>query len=174
MVYESGRPVRAVLFNYLSDPSGGSDYTAAITLTGTEQPDHVNVRYFSAPSVSEQYNITWAGQTLGGSFESDGTMRGEVSTLYIPCSNRVCYVHVPAPSIALVFLTDPAMEEATPTSSAQAFATTVIDVDGLAVDPAALLYGNGMNPDWKLVYSSATRLSASIGAVVVATAAFFF
>lgn len=33
-IYEGGNPVRVALFNYITDPSGASDYTAAISVGG--------------------------------------------------------------------------------------------------------------------------------------------
>jgi len=42
-VYESGTPVRVALFNYITDPSGASDYTATISV-GTTTPAQVKVK----------------------------------------------------------------------------------------------------------------------------------
>lgn len=35
-IYEKGDPVRVALFNYMTDPSGASDYTASISIGGGE------------------------------------------------------------------------------------------------------------------------------------------
>lgn len=43
-VYENGKPVRVALFNYITDPSGGSTYTATIAL-GDATPAQVQVKY---------------------------------------------------------------------------------------------------------------------------------
>jgi hypothetical protein len=44
-IYENGAPVRLALFNYVSDSSGASDYTAVISLAGTDLPSgNVSVR----------------------------------------------------------------------------------------------------------------------------------
>jgi len=74
-------------------------------------------RYLLAATVSQKGNFTWAGQTFGANFESDGRPRSlggglsqneTVQTVTcIPASaagNNVCTIHVPAPGIALVFL----------------------------------------------------------------------
>ncbi|KAF5375774.1 hypothetical protein D9757_008978 [Collybiopsis confluens] len=64
-IYEKGNPVRVALFNYITDPSEASDYTASIAIgggqTGTANgtPSQVKVKYLLAPSVSEKSNITW-------------------------------------------------------------------------------------------------------------------
>lgn len=44
-IYENGAPVRLALFNYVSDPSGASDYTATISLGGADLPSgNISVR----------------------------------------------------------------------------------------------------------------------------------
>lgn len=44
-IYENGVPVRLALFNYVSDSSGASDYTATISLGGADPPSgNVSVR----------------------------------------------------------------------------------------------------------------------------------
>ncbi len=35
-IYENGNPVRVALFNYITDPSGASTYTASISIGGGE------------------------------------------------------------------------------------------------------------------------------------------
>ena len=42
-VYEDGTPVRVALFNYVTDPSGASDYTATIS-TGDSTLEQVKVK----------------------------------------------------------------------------------------------------------------------------------
>ena len=41
VIFENGNPVRLALFNYVTDPSGESDYTASISIGGgqTGQPN---------------------------------------------------------------------------------------------------------------------------------------
>jgi hypothetical protein len=146
-IYENGAPTRVVLFNYVDDPSGASDYTASVSLNGTAlSSSSVSVRYFRAPSVSEQYNITWAGQTLGNSFNSDGRLYGELQTVTIQCENGNCQVPVYAPSIALVFLTDTAMTDSSISQGAtETYSTTVIGTGSATLDPAVLETSNGQN-----------------------------
>jgi hypothetical protein len=42
-IYENGVPVRIALFNFISDPSGASEYTANITIGG-QTPSSVKVK----------------------------------------------------------------------------------------------------------------------------------
>lgn len=42
-IYENGQPSRVALINFLDDNSGGSDYTAAISIGGTV-PSQVRVK----------------------------------------------------------------------------------------------------------------------------------
>lgn len=144
IIYEGGIPVRAVLFNYVSDATGASDYTASININGSTIGDHVSVRYLKSPHISEHNNITWAGQTLGPDFQGDGRLYGTVDTQKVACSNGACNVVVPAPSIALVFLTDTSLNESTPIPDAVAtFRTSIIGHGSATVDPKALETSNG-------------------------------
>ena len=43
-VYENGQPVRIALFNFITDPSGASSYTATISI-GSATPSQVKVKY---------------------------------------------------------------------------------------------------------------------------------
>lgn len=67
-IYEQGNIARVALFNYVTDPSGGSTYTASISIGGGQSgqgngtPGSVKVKYLSAASVSQKQNITWANQ----------------------------------------------------------------------------------------------------------------
>ena len=145
LVYEKGRPTRAVVFNYVSDESGASDYVA--TITPSIATDHVKVRYLRASSVAEQYNITWAGQTLGTSFTSDGRMRGDEQTIQFPCTNGKCAINVPGPSIAVVFFTDEALADSSvPLDATATFATTIIGHRSATIAAGAIITGNGMMP----------------------------
>ena len=44
-IYENGVPVRLVMFNYITDPSGASTYTANININGGTVPASVKVKY---------------------------------------------------------------------------------------------------------------------------------
>lgn len=67
-IYENGNPTRVALFNFVTDSSGASNYTATIAVGGSgasqpnASPSQVSVRYFTAPSVSSKGNFQWAGQ----------------------------------------------------------------------------------------------------------------
>ena len=79
------------------------------------------------------YHQRWAGQTLGDRFKSDGRMYGDVVTSPVPCDTSSgklqyhsvsihthsrsgsCPVKVPGSSVALVFLSQSALESSSPT-----------------------------------------------------------
>lgn len=66
--YENDQPARVLLANYITDPSGASNYTAYISVGGNTTgqanatPASVQVKYLLAPSTIDKFNITWAGQ----------------------------------------------------------------------------------------------------------------
>ncbi|BEJ01656.1 hypothetical protein CcaverHIS631_0603380 [Cutaneotrichosporon cavernicola] len=130
----------------------------------------VFVRYLRAPSVSEQYNITWAGQTLGYSFASDGRLYGEVETHEFACTNGECVVPVPAPAIAIVFLSKEALYESTPDPQATAtFATTRAAGTQIIDLGAAVATGNGYFPF--NLYGAGTRAEVQLGVGLLALTA---
>ena len=62
-IYENGNIARIALFNYITDPTGGSTYTASISVGGGgTTPGSVKVKYLAAASVAQKQNITWANQ----------------------------------------------------------------------------------------------------------------
>ncbi|CAE6461756.1 unnamed protein product, partial [Rhizoctonia solani] len=132
VVYEDGVPSRVLLINYIDDNTGSHDATARIQIGGGDGAavsplTQVRVKYFSAPSVSFKGNMTWAGQTLGNHFESDGRLQGSEVIETIQCQNNICPIPLKAPSLALVFLTDAALANSAPASSATAsFETSVL------------------------------------------------
>lgn len=159
-IYENGAPVRLVLLNYVSDPSGASDYTATISIGGSAigqgnaTPAQIQVKYLVAPSVSEKSNITWAGQTFGGTFQSDGRLMGSENVQTINCdqSSNTCQVTVPAPGVALVFLSSSAYAESG-NPSTQTFSTTMVTKSGniASINPSVLATSNGMSGStWEL------------------------
>lgn len=147
LVYDGDTPQRAALFNFISDPSGASDAQVTLNFNNTAAPSQVSVRYLRANQVEEQYQITWAGQTMGPSFTSTGVPRGDVQTDTIQCANGACVIPVPAPAVALVFLTEEALQASTPSEEAAPFATTVIGTGDATVDPRVLETSNGRNGD---------------------------
>ncbi|KAJ7493667.1 glycoside hydrolase family 79 protein [Mycena latifolia] len=132
-IYESGNPVRVALFNYITDPTGTSDVTAVISVAqgsaggGGATPTQVKVKYLQATSVSQKGSYTWAGQTFGGNFESDGRLTGTEDVQTVPCDTtaQTCSVKVPAPGFALVFLSDAAQTE-TEGAPSTTFSTTAL------------------------------------------------
>lgn len=147
-VYEGDTPTRVVLFNYISDESGAADLQVTVNLAGADTPGTVQVRYFRASSVSEQYEIYWANQTMGTSFSSDGRLYGELETVEIQCTDGNCVIPVPAPSIALVFLTPDALTESSvPADATATFATTVIGEGDATIAQGALETSNGQDPN---------------------------
>ncbi|KIO18114.1 glycoside hydrolase family 79 protein [Tulasnella calospora MUT 4182] len=157
-IYEKGEATRAVFINYVSNP-GASDYTVQVAIGGQQTglpnktPTSVKVKYLRADSVSVKYNITWAGQTMGQQYASDGRLYGdaEVQTIQCDTTTQLCDIPVPSPSVALVFLTDEAFTNSggaagDATGSTLTFATTVTTGKVHAtIDLAALATSNGRN-----------------------------
>ncbi|KAF7974612.1 hypothetical protein HWV62_11580 [Athelia sp. TMB] len=138
-VYENGQPVRIALFNFITDPSGASSYTATISI-GSTTPAQVKVKY-----------------TFGGNFGSDGRLTGDQDIKTVACNGGTCQVTVPAPSFALVFLSDDALTESDggPT---QTFPTTLHTKahNTANVDASVLATSNG-HKAFALHYGSTSR-----------------
>ncbi|KAJ7834157.1 glycoside hydrolase family 79 protein [Mycena leptocephala] len=107
-IYENGIPVRVGIFNYVDDPSGANTVQAVISIAGAMVPASVRVKYLAATTVVQKGGYTWAGQTFGGNFESDGRPTGTLDIKTVQCDTtaQTCTIDVPAPGFALVFLTD--------------------------------------------------------------------
>jgi len=173
-IYEQGTVARVALFNYMTDPSGANTYTASISIGGgqTGQPNgtppSVRVKYLSAASVAQKDNITWAGQSFGNNFESDGRLKGDLDVRTVECANNICQVQVPAPGFALVFLTDNAYSESTPQST-QTFPTTVQSRvrNTATIDPSVLATSNGSNGGNRKTVGSTSRESSAAAASMV-------
>ena len=60
-------------------------------------------------------------------FESDGRLQGNETVQTVNCDQgqNVCQIKVPAPGVALVFFSDQALQESSPTST-QTYATTAV------------------------------------------------
>lgn len=103
-IYEGDTLQRVVLANMINDPSGANTWSAHVPV----DPHQGNVTYkiLTAPSVQSNENITWAGQTFG--YWSIGTLQGTEELKTAKCNNGQCTVSVPAPGVALVFVTDQA------------------------------------------------------------------
>jgi len=186
-IYENGNPMKVLLVNYLSDNgTGQGNYTAYISIGGNQTntpgatPSTVQVKYLLAPDASEKWNITWGQQTFGGPFESDGRLTGTEFLYTVTCdtTNNVCPVTVPAPGVALVFLSTQARAESTPTASLT-FSTSVLPTSrhSVSVDPAVLATSNGRGGQQYIGVGSTsfegTKNSASqlrAGSVMIAVA----
>jgi len=95
--------------------------------------------------VSEKFNITWAGQTMGGQFQCDGRLRGDVVTQTVRCNaDTGCPIRVPAPGAALVFMTNEAENESFNSAMTATFPTTFYSHGGQpTVDQQVLQTSNG-------------------------------
>ncbi|KAF9233183.1 glycoside hydrolase family 79 protein [Melanogaster broomeanus] len=174
-VYENGQMARLVAFNFVSDSSGASAASLVVAVQGASVAS-VQVKYLQAPSVSDKYDITWAGQTFGGTFASDGRPMGPLSIQTIACdtTTSTCTIPLPAPCIALIFLTPGAFSESNPTA-VETFATTAYTktVNTATMDPSVLATNNGISGVEREVLAStsnengAVRVRATIGAVAM-------
>ncbi|KAJ7163680.1 glycoside hydrolase family 79 protein [Mycena filopes] len=84
-IYENGTPVRVAIVNYLDDPTGANDVHAVIAIAGATMPSQVKVKYLAATSVVQKGGYTWAGQTFGNFFESDGRPTGTENITTVQC-----------------------------------------------------------------------------------------
>jgi hypothetical protein len=83
-------------------------------------------------------------QTFGGNFASDGRLMGQQDIQTITCNGGLCQVKVPAPSFALVFLSDKALSDSD-NGASQTFSTSIQTrtVNTATVDPSILATSNG-------------------------------
>ncbi|KAH9834480.1 glycoside hydrolase family 79 protein [Rhodofomes roseus] len=139
-VYEGGTLARAVFINFMTDPSGANDLQVNLQVE-EGVPANVQVKYLQSPSVGEHFNITWAGQTLGGQFASDGRLQGAQTIQTVACdtSANTCSITVPAPGLALVSF-ESSSSASYPTHT---FATTATGATSTKVDPSVVATSNG-------------------------------
>ncbi|TYJ52266.1 hypothetical protein B9479_007140 [Cryptococcus floricola] len=145
-IYENDALARMVLFNFIDDATGGSDLDVVINVQNQGSPSEVYVRYLQADSVSEQYDIYWANQTLGSSFAADGRLSGDQTTYQITCDQtaNTCTIPVFAPSIALVFFSNDFLEESSVAEDATStYGTSVVGSGDATVDVGSLETSNG-------------------------------
>ncbi|KAJ3751063.1 hypothetical protein DFH05DRAFT_1532332 [Lentinula detonsa] len=95
---------RIVLFNYGTD---SMDFTLPSGAKATN-PQNALVKYLSASSVTEKYNIAWGEQTFLGVTDGkpvsvNASHDWAYSNQNLDCSNG-CNITVPGPSLAVVFL----------------------------------------------------------------------
>ncbi|KAG8951956.1 hypothetical protein FRC04_005289 [Tulasnella sp. 424] len=155
-IYENGVASRLVLVNYVQPTSpGANDYTATFAIGGAQtglpsvSPTSVKVKYLVAPSVGSKDGITWAGQTFGPQFMSDGRLQGDLQIETVQCNGAdgTCSIRVPGPGVALVFLNDAALKSSgAEVSQVQTFATTTTTGRVIpTMDQAELMSSNGRN-----------------------------
>jgi len=174
-VYENGECARLALFNFVTDPTGASTYTATFSVGGgstgeaNATPASVQVKYLLSPSVSEKSNVTWAGQTYGSTFQTDGRLQGDLNVQTVNCNQaaNTCSVQVPAPGFALVFLSSSAFSESSPSSTKTFSTTSLTKTYNTATIPASVLAtSNGHSGStWQL---SSTSKGSANGARAVA------
>ncbi|KLO13587.1 hypothetical protein SCHPADRAFT_940250 [Schizopora paradoxa] len=144
-IYEDNVPVRVLIINFVTNPSGANDINVNVNADGASS--QIKVKKFLAASVSQKGNFTWAGQTFGSSMESDGRPMGEEQDETVNCdpTTRNCQVRVPAPGAALVFLNDGALANAGQGDAPQTFATTAVTKlhNTATVDQLVLQTSNG-------------------------------
>ncbi|KAF8883631.1 hypothetical protein CPB84DRAFT_1850908 [Gymnopilus junonius] len=141
-IWENGALARVVLINFASDSSGQSDIFVNLAMSDAQMPSQVQVKYLISPSVSDVANFTWAGQTFGDTFSSDGRPVGQENVTSLPCSNGSCTIHVPAPGAAIVFLNG--LDETKGGASTTFSTTTYTKTRNTAtVDPGVLQTSNG-------------------------------
>ena len=91
-IYENGTPMGVALFNFLNGLSGANDLNVIISIGGGQTgqpastPPSVRVKYLLANEVTTKVNFTWASQTLGANFKSDGRLQGQEKVVTVPCN----------------------------------------------------------------------------------------
>lgn len=122
-------------------------------------------RYLESSSVSTR-NITWAGQTFGNKYESDGRLKGDLNVVTIDCDQTVnaCIIPVKAPDFVLVFLDSSTDAEVIGLGQATAtYSTTAITKtkNTVTIDPSVLATSNGDNEDERARLGSTSSGSVS-------------
>ena len=97
--------------------------------------------------IHSSFTDSIATQTFGANFESDGRPQGTLDVQTVQCDQtaNTCSITVPAPGVALVFLTDAALTEVTDAAPSTTFSTTFLTKTGntLTIDPSVLATSNG-------------------------------
>ncbi|OSD00696.1 hypothetical protein PYCCODRAFT_1437022 [Trametes coccinea BRFM310] len=150
-IYEDNALARIALINYMSAQNGVGTINVTISIGGVpagepnDIPAEVEVKYLLAPSVSEKEQITWANQTFGGRFQSDGRLTGSEFVQKIACDQgaNTCQIAVPGPGAALVFVSSGAQSSVDPTTVT--FSTTAVTkaIETLKIASSALATSNG-------------------------------
>ncbi|EIW56404.1 uncharacterized protein TRAVEDRAFT_72998 [Trametes versicolor FP-101664 SS1] len=169
-IYEEHALARIALINFMDGQTAGYNVTLSIGGNQVGEPNdtpaQVKVKYLLAPSVSEKEQITWANQTFGGRFQADGRLSGQEFVQTITCDQgaNTCQIPVPAPGVALVFLSSDAQTNADPTT--MTFSTTAVTkaAETLTVAASALATSNGHGGKLPL---SGTSKGSSGGATAI-------
>jgi len=149
-IWQDGVLSKLALFNYVSDPSDAAVSTVTFTIGGGQTgqpagtPATVKVKYLLSESTASM-NITWANQTFGRYFESDGRLKNDLHIDTVTCNNdNTCTVKVPAPGFALVFITDDPANLGSG-DPAQTYTTTAYtrSFNTATVNPSDLANSNG-------------------------------
>jgi hypothetical protein len=163
-IYENGKPTKVALINYVSNNvTADHDYTFQLSLEGTQVPKEVKVKYLRAPFVTSRENITWAGQTFGGQFASDGRLRGTLDVKTIACDTTAnnCAIPMSAPAMALVFLdpADPAISDGDAQHEAKTYSTSARTktANTATVDPSVLATSNGQSGKDRMIDASTSK-----------------
>ena len=137
-----------LLINFANDPTGASTLQVDLSMSGGTLPAQVDVKMLLANNVTQKGNFTWAGQTFGGNFESDGRPIGTDNTAQTTCAvptdgsstTPVCRIVVPAPGAALVFMSGTAAAEDVAGAPSTTFSTSIVTkVVNAATVPASVL-----------------------------------
>lgn len=101
------------------------------------------MRRLSCSLFDARRNVSWAGQTWAGSL--NGLPSGQVNVQSVDCdTNGLCSLHVPASSIAVVYLTPAALDDSTVQSAATtSYAGGAPTAVGLAASAVATSNGRG-------------------------------
>jgi hypothetical protein len=181
-IYRTGNPIRLALFNYNTDASGASDITVNVAIQSASPPSSVQVKYFNSVSGStgDKFNLTWAGQTMGDEFGSDGRLQGTEQIITVTCNNGMCNIPVKAPQFALVLLdgTNPISNPAEATATFATSVQTKLSGATVYVPPSVLATSNGRGGAQELFnlggpssgksqHSGAMALKAAVGTVLV-------
>ncbi|KDN41240.1 glycoside hydrolase family 79 protein [Tilletiaria anomala UBC 951] len=119
-IFENTVAKKVVLINMINDASGANTWTANIPAQSGQTT--VSYKLLAAQSVDSLDGITWANQTFG--YWSDGVLQGAENIKTAACNDGQCPVQVPAPGVALVFLTPDVTEKAAvPTQTFEPYGT---------------------------------------------------
>ena len=151
-IWQKGVLSKLALFNYVTDPSPAAVSNVTFSIGGGTSgqpagtPPTVKVKYLLSDSTASR-NITWANQTFGLYFETDGRFKNNPSINTVTCNNdNTCTVLVPAPGFALVFITDDP-DNLGNQNPAHTYSTTAWTktFNTATIDPSELANSNGQS-----------------------------